>query len=189
MAPTWLKNAYVLICCVALIGWGWQANKRVSRALVKQKQNKGPARVGKTLPTMQLQTSKGERVSAKAYRGKWVLLNFWATWCEPCRREMPSMERLAIKMKDRPFVLLAASVDSNWRIIRRFFQTHKTLKYKSLRMRLLWDKGGENARRYGTLKFPETYLIDPQGKVRQKYIGPKEWDSPKILAQLKAMVR
>lgn len=102
-------------------------------------------------------------------RGKWVLVNFWATWCPPCRDEMPSMEMLNRRFQDRNFAMLAVSVDENWGDVARFFgDTPPTFK-------VLWDRQKVTARRYGTSKFPETYLIAPDGRVAAKYVGPRDW--------------
>ncbi|MFZ9888951.1 MAG: redoxin domain-containing protein [Myxococcota bacterium] len=102
-------------------------------------------------------------------RGKWVLVNFWATWCPPCRDEMPSMEMLNRRFQNRNFAMLAVSVDENWGDVARFFgDTPPTFK-------VLWDRQKVTARRYGTSKFPETYLIAPDGRVAAKYVGPRDW--------------
>jgi thiol-disulfide isomerase/thioredoxin len=190
MTPRWLQIAYGLLVLGVLVGWGGtRLPKRLKQASLQQRQAKGPAKLNQGVPMLQLLTPAGEQVGLSSFRGKWVMINFWATWCAPCRREMPSMERLAKAMNPNKFVLLAASVDSNWRIVRNFFRNHPTLKRQALTMKVLRDKDSQNALRYGTSKFPETYLIDPQGRLRFKWVGPKEWDQPALLAKLKRMMQ
>ncbi len=108
-------------------------------------------------------------VQLASLKGKWVLVNFWATWCPPCRDEMPSMEMLNRRFKDRDFEMLAITVDEDWGEVNRFFgETAPSFK-------VLWDKQKVTARRYGTSKFPETYLIAPDGRVAAKFVGPRDW--------------
>ena len=111
-------------------------------------------------------TNKGVKLSD--YKGKWVFVNFWATWCPPCRDEMPSMEMLNRRFKDE-MVMVAVSVDEDWNEVNRFFGDTKPT------FQVLWDKKKTAARLYGTRKFPETYLIAPDGTVAARFIGPRDW--------------
>jgi thiol-disulfide isomerase/thioredoxin len=113
----------------------------------------------------------GAVVDVAQFKGQWVLLNFWATWCAPCRDEMPSLEMLNRRMqKDKePLHIVAASVDDDWKEVNRFFgDTRPTFT-------VLWDQGKATSFTYGTRKFPETYLIDPEGRVAAKFTGPRDW--------------
>lgn len=108
-------------------------------------------------------------VQLSQLKGKWVFVNFWATWCPPCRDEMPSMEMLNRRFAGEDFVMLAITVDEDWDEVQRFFgDTAPSFK-------VLWDKQKVTARRYGTSKFPESFLIDPEGRVAAKFIGPRDW--------------
>jgi thiol-disulfide isomerase/thioredoxin len=126
----------------------------------------------KPAPTVRLpQGEGGAVVDVSQFKGQWVLLNFWATWCAPCRDEMPSLEMLNRKMqKDKePLHIVAASVDDDWKEVNRFFgETRPTFT-------VLWDQGKATSFTYGTRKFPETYLIDPEGRVAAKFTGPRDW--------------
>jgi thiol-disulfide isomerase/thioredoxin len=113
------------------------------------------------------ETNEGIRLSQ--YKGKWVFVNFWATWCPPCRDEMPSMEMLNRRFKDKDFVMLAISVDEDWGEVNRFFgETAPSFE-------VVWDKRKTASRMYGTSKFPESYLIAPDGTVAAKFVGPRDW--------------
>ncbi len=188
MTPRWLQKLYWLVFLGAFGLWGWGLSQAASRGELWGPDLKGPAKEGRLAPRLKVQQTNGQTTTLRSYRGRWVLVNFWATWCEPCRREMASLERLALHLQQQPFTLLAVSVDANWAVVQKFFRTHTQLKGKSLKMKLLLDPLGAHAIRYGTRKFPETYLIDPKGHLRKKWIGPFVWDSPAMLKQIKAMM-
>ncbi len=107
------------------------------------------------------------------YRGKVVLLNIWATWCEPCRREMPSMQAAHIALADRGLAVVAVSVDGpNMEdAIRKF------VKDFELTFDVLYDRTEVFRSLYRYTGVPETYVIDRGGTVRRKWIGPDDWNS------------
>ena len=110
----------------------------------------------------------GGAVKLSDFKGQWVLVNFWATWCAPCRDEMPSLEMLNRRFHDK-VVLLAVSVDDDQGQVARFFGDTRPS------FAVLWDKEKQFTRTYGTNKFPETYLISPEGRVAAKFTGPRDW--------------
>jgi thiol-disulfide isomerase/thioredoxin len=112
----------------------------------------------------------GAKVHLASLRGRYVFVNFWATWCPPCREEMPSMEYLARKV-GKDMVFLAVTVDEDWNEVRRFFGADKPS------FRVLWDPKREVTRRYGTEKFPESYLVNPNGRMVAKFVGPRDWNT------------
>lgn len=178
IVPQHGKIVYFSLLVSALALWGWVASHKQASA--------GPARVYHHTPTYTFFDPKEQHVTGTQHRGKWVLLNYWATWCPPCRAEMPSLERLARRAPK--LTVLAASVNKSWKPIRKYFGKHPTLRMNRLRMQLVLDKQRRYAARYGTKKFPETYLIDPYGILRYKFVGPFHWDSPAMLAQLKKLM-
>lgn len=110
----------------------------------------------------------GGSIKLSDYKGRWVILNYWATWCAPCRDEMPSMEMLNRKY-GKDIALIAVSVDDDTAQIARFFgQTKPTFT-------VVWDQAKKSSSSYGTHKFPETYLISPDGKIAAKFTGPRDW--------------
>jgi thiol-disulfide isomerase/thioredoxin len=110
-----------------------------------------------------------------------VFLNFWATWCPPCREEMPSMEVLARKLEGRQFVMLAVSVDESWDLVRQFFP-------KGTSMSVVLDKDRTAPKLYGTEKFPETFLIDRSGRLRYQIINQRDWASPQAQACIESLL-
>jgi len=125
-------------------------------------------------PDFDLADATGKRWSLRSLRGRTVLLNFWATWCPPCAEEMPGMEDLARKLDDHA-VVLAVSVDENWDLIRHFFPRGTPLS-------IVLDQSKELPKRYGTEKYPESFLIDPAGHVRHYFINTRKWGEPEALA-------
>lgn len=104
------------------------------------------------------------------YRGKVVLLNFWATWCPPCRREMPSMERLRVKMHGRPLEIVALDSAEPIEDVNAFLGLMK------LGFPILLDPEGENTKRWKVFGLPTSFLLDAQGRIRYVLSGPTEWD-------------
>jgi len=110
------------------------------------------------------------------YRGKVVLLNFWATWCPPCRREMPSMERVYKKFQDENFTVIAVNQMEDEDKIFAFTGALDT----RLTFNILLDTKSSVSRDYGVRGLPTTYLIDKEGRIRYRAIGGREFDHPKV---------
>ena len=108
-------------------------------------------------------------------RGKVVVLNFWATWCQPCVQEIPSLASMQSKLKDRGVEVLAVSTDVDSSAYHRFIKQHN-LTFQTVR-----DPDQKSNELYGTFKFPETYIIDRRGVVRRKFIGAVDWNDPDIV--------
>ncbi len=123
-------------------------------------------------PDFTLTDLHGKKVSLSDFKGKIVLLHFWATWCPPCLEEVPSLERLTQRTKDslKDFAVLAVSVDKNTDDIKT--------KLPKLNLDVYSDPEGELAKTYGTEKFPETYILNKEGKLVAKFIGSRNWDNP-----------
>jgi peroxiredoxin len=132
-------------------------------------------------PDFALKDYAGREVRLSSLRGQVVLVNFWATWCQTCAVEIPSMERLVRTLDPRRFRLLAVSVDDDWPAVRRFFKNGTPLE-------VLLDSAKETPRRYGTEKFPESFIVDPEGNVRYYVISDRDWSQPDIAACLQALV-
>jgi peroxiredoxin len=130
-------------------------------------------------PDFELADVTGRRWSLRSLRGRPVLLNFWATWCPPCVEEMPSMEDLSQAVGDKA-VVLAVSVDENWDTLRRFFPRGTPLS-------VLLDASKELPKKYGTEKYPESFLIDPAGHVRHYFINTRKWNEPEAAACLESV--
>lgn len=144
-----------------------------------------PLRIGDRAPDFEavsLADSITKRVAD--YRGEVVLLNIWATWCAPCRVEMPSMERLERELGPKGLKIVAVSVDvagSEQRI--REFANELGLTFE-----LLHDAPGTIQRDYQTTGVPETFIIDRTGRVRRRIIGADDWSSPANIAFLERLL-
>ena len=115
------------------------------------------------------------------YRGKVVLLNFWATWCEPCRDEMPSLEKLKSRFADRPFAVLAINVDEPESRIIKFLST------LPLSFPVLLDHERKLARAWNVRMLPSTYVIAPDGAIRYSAAGERDWNGGEIPDRIAAL--
>jgi peroxiredoxin len=134
-----------------------------------------------TAPAFALRDIDGKMHRLSDYRGKLVILNFWATWCPPCRDEMPSMERARQKSQGDNIVILAVNVGEDEATIFEFTGSYP------VEFPLLMDNAGQTVKRYPVTGLPTTYIIDPRGKVSHRAIGSREWDHPSILDELRAL--
>jgi cytochrome c biogenesis protein CcmG, thiol:disulfide interchange protein DsbE len=123
---------------------------------------------------------KSERLSD--LKGKFVVLNFWATWCPPCVEETPSLNRLQKYIDSRGGMVLGVSVDEDSPAYEKF------LKDQSVIFPTWRDATKKSAADYGTTIYPETYVIDRRGKIARKFIGAQQWDSPEMLAYFDAIL-
>lgn len=139
-------------------------------------------RPGDRAPGFDLVDDDGAGVSLRDYAGKVVLLNFWATWCAPCVREIPSLNRLYGQFEDKGFIVLAVSVDEDEEQYRQFL-AERGVSFPTAR-----DPQRAVSSRYGTAKYPESYLIDRAGKVLRKYVGAEDWVRPEIANYIRSML-
>ncbi|HWP48649.1 MAG TPA: TlpA disulfide reductase family protein [Candidatus Limnocylindrales bacterium] len=134
-------------------------------------------------PDFTLKNLEGQEVSLKEFRGKLVFLNFWATWCGPCRAEKPTIEKLYQEFKDKGLIVLAISVDQgdSAHLVQSYMEEHK-LSYQAL-----LDPEQRVAKAYAVRGIPVTYLIDPEGFIIGAAMGARLWDKDeprKLIAHL-----
>lgn len=135
--------------------------KRQDFALVEA----GSESIDFTLPSL-----SGEEKSLADYKGKVVFLNFWATWCEPCKEEMPSMEAIYRELKPQGFEIVAVSIDKEGaKIVEPF------VKEYDITFDILLDRSGKYKEKYKTTGVPETLIIDQNGVVAERVIGQRDW--------------
>jgi len=137
-----------------------------------------PEQLGTHAPMFAL--NDGEHaVDLNKLHGHVVVLNFWASWCAPCVEELPSLEEL---QRDLPQVqIVAVSTDDDAAAYERFLKQH------SVSLLTVRDAEQRSNAMYGTFRYPETYVIDKNGMIRRKFIGPQEWTSPEIVSYLKKL--
>ena len=123
-------------------------------------------------PQFTLPNLEGGKVGLKDFRGKLVMLNFWASWCVPCREEMPAMERLYQKFKQEGFVILGVNLKDDKKSARSF------VKELQIRFPIAFDPDGEVGLLYGAWGLPTTYLVDADGFALARAWGPADWFSP-----------
>lgn len=137
-----------------------------------------PEQLGTPAPAFTLNDGQ-HTVDLSKLRGQVVVLNFWASWCAPCVEELPSLEQM---QRDLPQVkVVAVSTDDDAAAYQRFLTQHS--------VSLLTVRDGEQRSNamYGTFRYPETYVIDKNGVIRRKFIGPQDWTSPEIVGYLKKL--
>jgi len=125
---------------------------------------------------------RGETLKLKEQRGKAVMINFWATWCPPCREEMPAMERLYSRHRARGFVLLAVSVDTDASLVKPFLDKHR------LTFPVALDAKMDLANTYGVRGLPASFLIDRHGYLTALALGPRAWDNRAAHALVEGML-
>jgi DsbE subfamily thiol:disulfide oxidoreductase len=133
--------------------------------------------IGKEAPDFIATDLSGDEVVFSSFRGKPVLLNFWATWCPYCREERPQLNSIYKEYKDRGLIVVAISVDRSVNVVRRF------LRRMPADFIILHDNNREAAERYGVFSLPTSFLIDRNGIVRNKFIGPNWTDTKKRLIE------
>jgi peroxiredoxin len=133
-------------------------------------------------PALVARDLDGNERALADYRGKVVLLNFWATWCPPCRREMPSMERLRVKMQGRPLEILALDSAEPVEDVNAF------LAIMQLGFPILLDPDGAITKNWKVFGLPTSFLIDAQGRIRYSLSGPVEWDEGEALQIVESLL-
>ena len=139
---------------------------------------------GRPAPEITVSLLNGGSLKLSELRGNVVLLNFWTTWCPPCREEIPSLMKLNAAMKGKPYRMLAVSMDEGGKpAIEKFFRVsgHQLPAYT--------DPDGKAAATYGVTGFPETFVIDKNGIIIRKVIGPLDWGAPEMLTFLEDLMK
>lgn len=139
----------------------------------------------KTLPLVRFEDGDGRTLDLSLFRGRIVLLNLWATWCAPCRREMPTLDRLQQRLGSEDFAVIALSIDrAGDAAVRKFFAeigvTH---------LGVYADRSGKALRDFGAVGLPTTLLIDREGREIGRVIGPDEYDTPDWIERIEQFRR
>lgn len=148
---------------------------------------------GDRAPALEAQTLSPQGFQLSEIQGKFVLIHFWASWCEPCIAELPALERLYNRFKSRGFIVVGVGIDDS---------AEELLQFKErfgLTFPILLDTNGETKQRFKLGGVPETFFLDRAGKLMLlsdpdggiptvRFTGPREWDSPDIIAQLEALL-
>jgi cytochrome c biogenesis protein CcmG, thiol:disulfide interchange protein DsbE len=155
-----VRRAFVLLPCLALLLAGCDRGAR-------------PQQLGAVAPDFTLQDSD-HKVSLHDFRGKVVVLNFWAAYCVPCIEETPSLERLQQRLRDKGVVVVGVSSDPDPDTYHQFLSRYH------IDFVTVLEGDSKTANLYGTIKIPETYIIDRQGFIRRKFVNAVDWSDPEI---------
>lgn len=134
------------------------------------------------VPQLALPALGGGQFDFQQLGGKVVLVNFWATWCPPCRQEMPSMQRLNDKLAGRPFAILGVNVGETPAQVNAF------LKIVPVSFPIVLDEKGRNLNAWQVFAFPTSYLVDKQGRIRYGLFGSIEWDEPEAVQLIEKLL-
>jgi thiol-disulfide isomerase/thioredoxin len=139
----------------------------------------------KPVPEFQFTDGEGKTLTLADFRGRTVLLNIWATWCVPCRKEMPSLDRLQAALGGPDFEVLPVSIDRKGRDAVNQFYAEVGLQHLA---RYVAPAAGQLLDTFGIFGLPATLLIDRQGREIGRLVGPAEWDAPDTIAFLKDVI-
>jgi peroxiredoxin len=139
-----------------------------------------PTRIGTEAPDFVVQDSD-RKVALHDYRGQIVVLNFWATWCAPCVQEMPSLIQMSNNVKGKGVTVIGVSIDVDEAAYKNFLQKHG-VSFLTVR-----DPEQKSSALYGTTGWPETFIIDKNGVLRRKFVGPVDWNDPQIAQYLTSL--
>ena len=184
--PMWMKIAFFWMAMLMLTGLTvFQIDKRRTYDRLRAYNAMQPVRKkNDVVPFFKVpKGNTGAWISLDNFGSKWVLLHFWATWCPPCRAEMPSLEVLHRSLSDK-MVVLTISTDEDWADVQKFFGAGREPSFIAG-----WDKGQKVADLFGVDKYPETFLISPDRKIVARFMGPRAWDSKEAKAYLEATMK
>jgi thiol-disulfide isomerase/thioredoxin len=128
-----------------------------------------------------LKDLSGRETDLRTFRGKVVFLNFWATWCGPCRAEVPSMEQLYAELAEEGFAIVAVNSQEPPEQVSAFVEEW------GMSFPVLLDLTGRVGAAYGVRAIPTTYIIDPQGAIRGRMVGTRDWYSPEIISMIREL--
>lgn len=136
-------------------------------------------------PGFELPDLKGRTHRLSDQRGKVVLINFWATWCPPCRKEMPSLKRLWAKLGNEPFALYAVDAGEEAELVSEFlFEADIENSFT-----ILLDREGDVMRQWRVPGLPTTFILDKSGRIAHRVVGGREWDSPEIVDRIRVLLK
>ena len=151
--------------------------------LAIQSRQAHPPEVGEAAPDFTLPGLSGQSISLRDFRQNVVVVNFWATWCPPCIEETPSLKRFSDQVGSAGVTVIGVSVDQDAQALGEFV-TNAQLTFPIAR-----DPDQSVASRYGTFKFPESYIIDTEGRIAKKIVGGIDWQDPRIVAFVRNLAR
>ena len=150
---------------------------------VAQAANLKPVTDDVAAPTLSLKDLQGNAHDLKDYKGQVVLVQFWATYCGPCRQEMPSMNKMMTKMGDTPFKILAVDMGETDAEVKQFVSEVKP------DFTILMDEDGKSIEDWRVFAAPSNFIVGPDGKIKYTLFGGVEWDSDALIEKIKAVAK
>lgn len=172
MAKSMMDKALLVGVFLLFGGMAWLIADSIHETVVQP---------GDKAPDFTITTDQGQRISPRNFGGRALVLNFWASWCEPCVEEAPSLSELQKQTAASGVVVLAVSIDRNEKLYNQFRQRFQPA-FQTAR-----DPDANISASYGTFKVPETYIIDRNGRVVQKVIGAKNFMDSDVLDSLRSL--
>jgi cytochrome c biogenesis protein CcmG, thiol:disulfide interchange protein DsbE len=172
------RYALIGVVLAVLVGVLWTQRGRI-----------GPLGVGSEAPSYAAHTVAGDTVRLADLRGRVVVLNVWATWCGPCVREMPALQRLHEQLSDRGLSVIAVSVDSEGLGLGGGdADVQSFVDEFGLTFTVLRDASGRIEDTFGVAGLPTTFVIDRDGRIERKVLGAREWDDPALAAEIESLL-
>lgn len=151
--------------------------------LVLHQHQPRPLAIGDSAPDFTVPAIPSGSLDSRKYHEQVVVLNFWATWCPPCVEETPSLEKFAERVQSQGVVVVGVSVDEDRKALQEFIDKYGITYAVGL------DPDRALTGRFGTFKFPETYILDRYGRVAEKLVGVVNWDDPRIQSFVQELAR
>lgn len=149
-----------------------------------------PIRVGTLAPDFSVPAENiwvRKEFQLQSLKGFPVILHFWATWCGPCLQELPELIKLAERLRPEGITFVAVAIDDSWATVEKFFVQYPALQKMTDHMVLVLDPTSSLPNKYGSSRFPETFLINDQMLIDNKFIGAQPWNDPSMEPYLKAL--
>jgi thiol-disulfide isomerase/thioredoxin len=138
---------------------------------------------GGMAPDFSVKDLNGTEVRLSTLKGKVVMVNFWATWCPPCKEEIPSMMKLNKSLEGKPFQMLAISIDEGGKAaVEKYFRSSGN------QLPAYLDPEGNVSSAYGITGVPETFIVDKSGRIKKKIVGGMDWGAPDVLSYLNELM-
>jgi len=175
-----MKKLTLIICLFLLIAMGPSLQGNTSGGPTSPLNSDNI--INSRAPDFTIKDLAGKNISLSAFKGKVVLLNFWATWCPPCRAEMPALNKLYREKKNRGLEIIAVSTDRSVSSVKDFLEKHK------VDFPILFDEDHTAAKLYRVFSMPTTFLIDRNGTIVEKFYGEYDWTEPETKGKIEKLL-
>lgn len=191
IVPYGVKVAFFWFSCVLAAALaGHQTHKRLFLGRLHTQALLQPVVLRNTqIPAVTVKAANTQQKIALApINNRWALVHFWAASCATCRTEMPTLHRLSQRLANQLDVL-TVSVDTNWKPVKAFFDSHSEVQWAHPGFSMLWDPQRQAANRYGVKRFPETFLLSPSGFVYAGFVGARDWSQDAAVRYLQSVIQ